>query len=326
MPFYTASDRRVLGVPRSESLTFHAMQTVMLVSNLHAGSVSARTREVIVKALKADFKLEVVDTQHRNHATELANDAVDRGFDAVLAFGGDGTINEAVQALIGTDVALGILPGGSTNVMARSLGIPVDAVEATSFVASRLHGRSPRKIKAGKVDERYFLFSVGMGLDAEVVRRVEADPEKKREHGEWWFLSNTFRAGLGDYRGLPATIRMSVDGGEGQHVMTVVCCNGRPFTYFKRYPVDVCPGTSLDGGLDVFGLRKLRATTAVRLVWSLFVSRSHTRWRNTYYHHDISTLEIEADRPFPMQVDGDYIGERQAGSVSLVPDAVGILV
>ncbi|HEY7875101.1 MAG TPA: acylglycerol kinase family protein, partial [Actinomycetota bacterium] len=105
------------------------MEKVLLISNARAGSVSARTKEVIVKALSADFKLEVADTAARNHATELARDAVDRDFDAVLVFGGDGTINEAAQPLIGSDVALGILPGGSTNVMARSLGVPRDPVE-----------------------------------------------------------------------------------------------------------------------------------------------------------------------------------------------------
>ncbi len=96
----------------------------MFISNAYAGSVSARTKEVIVKALQADFKLEVVDTQARAHATDLAGDAADRGFDAVVAFGGDGTINEAAQALVGTEVSFGLIPGGSTNVLARSLARP----------------------------------------------------------------------------------------------------------------------------------------------------------------------------------------------------------
>ena len=89
-----------------------------MVSNARAGSVSTRTKEVIVKALQADFKLEVADTEARDHASDLAADAVDRGFHAVLVFGGDGTINEVAQGLVASDVALGILPGGTTNVMA----------------------------------------------------------------------------------------------------------------------------------------------------------------------------------------------------------------
>src|SRR5687767_9659908 len=105
----------------------------MLISNARAGSVSTRTKEVIAKALSADFKLDVVDTQSRGHASDLAKEAVDLGFDAILAFGGDGTINEVAQDMVSTDIALGIIPGGSTNVMARSLGIPIDPVDATAF-------------------------------------------------------------------------------------------------------------------------------------------------------------------------------------------------
>ena len=121
------------------------MQRVLLIANARAGSVSDRTKEVIVKALSADFKLDVADTESRGHAIELARDAAHQGFDAVLAFGGDGTINEVAQDLVETDVAMGIIPGGSTNVMARSLGIPSDPVEATAFAASHLRSGTKRR-------------------------------------------------------------------------------------------------------------------------------------------------------------------------------------
>ena len=122
----------------------------MFIANPRAGSVSARTREVMLKALEADFKVEDAVTQAREHASELARDAVDRGFDAVIAFGGDGTINEVAQALVGTDVALGVLPGGSTNVMVRSLGIPMDPVDATAYLASRLRSGTDRSISRSR--------------------------------------------------------------------------------------------------------------------------------------------------------------------------------
>lgn len=298
----------------------------MLVSNLHAGSVSARTKEVIVKALQADFKLEVADTIRREHASDLARDAVDRDFQAVLAFGGDGTINEVVQGLAETDLALGILPGGTTNVMARSLGIPADPVEATAFVAARLRSGTRRRINLGRINERYFVFSAGMGLDGEVVRRVEAAPERKRRSPEWLFVSNAFRAGLGEYRGTDAFIKLRVDGDEPQQVMTAVFCNARPFTYFRRFPIDVCPQARLDAGIDAFGLKKLRTTTVPRLVWAVFVSRSHVKWRSSYYRHDVAGAEITATRPAPMQVDGDYLGEHDHARVALVHDALDILV
>jgi diacylglycerol kinase family enzyme len=302
------------------------MDKLLLVANPRAGSVSERTKEVIAKALAADFKLEAVTTASRDHATELARDAVDRGFDAVVAFGGDGTINEVAQGLVGTDVALGMIPGGSTNVTIRSLGIPRDPVEATALLASRLRSKTTRRINVGRIGERYFLFSAGMGLDAEVVKRVEADPEAKRKRGEWFFLSNALKAGAGEYRGAPASITMTVDGGEPEQVLLAICCNGRPFTYFKRFPVDVCPTASLDGALDVFGLKKIRLVTIPRIAWGLLVSRSHPRWRNATYHHDARSIQLSSDRDLPVQVDGDYIGEHREASLELIPDSLSLIV
>jgi diacylglycerol kinase family enzyme len=301
------------------------MNRVLLISNAYAGSVSTRAREVIAKALSADFKLEAEETSGRGHASELARDAVDRGFDAVVAFGGDGTVNEVAQPLVGTDVALGLLPGGSTNVMVRSLGIPRDPVDATAYVASRLRSDTRRRINVGRLNERYFLFSAGMGLDAEVVKRVEADPNGRLKSHDWLFVKHALAAASTQYRGADPWITLRV-GEEERNVLVAVCCNGRPFTYFKNLPVDVCPQAQLDLGLDIFGLTRIRATTIPRIVWALFVSRGHIGWKNAAYFHDITGAELVADRPLPVQVDGDYLGEQQQAKLELVPNALDLLV
>lgn len=303
-----------------------AMKSVMFISNAYAGSVSQRTKEVIVKALQADFKMEVADTQRRSHATELAADAADRGFDCVIAFGGDGTINETAQGLVGADVAFGFIPGGSTNVLARSLGVPRDPVEATAFVASHIRSGTTRTINVGRVNGRYFLFSAGFGLDAEVVKRVEADPELKRRRGEWFFLSNALKAGLTQYRGVDPWIELTVPGRPPERVVLAVCCNGRPFTFFKHLPVDVCPEARLDGGLDLFGLTRLGVGTIPRLAWALLVSRGHTRWRRGRYFHDLESFSVRCDVPLPLQVDGDHLGLVEGAELALVRDALHLLV
>lgn len=288
--------------------------------------MSARTKEVIVKALQADFKLEAADTLRRSHATELARDAVDRGFDAVVAFGGDGTINEAAQSLAGTDVSFGFIPGGSTNVIARSLGVPRDPVEATSFMASHIRSGTTRVINLGKLNNRYFLFCAGVGLDAEVVRRVEADPEAKRRRGEWFFLSNALKVALTQYRGADPTVLLDMPVSAPERVVLAVFANGRPFTYFKRLPVDACPEATLDGGIDVFALKRARAVTIPRLAWALLVSRSHVGWRSSIYYHDLAEATIRCDSPLPVQVDGDYIGASGALSLRLERHALRLLV
>lgn len=302
------------------------MKTVLLISNAVAGSVSRRTKQVIVKALKADFKLEVVDTTHRLHGTDIANDAVRRGFEAVIAFGGDGTINEVAQALVQTDVSFGFIPGGSTNVVARSLGVPRDPVEATAFVASHITSGTIRVVNVGRLNDRYFLFCAGVGFDAEVVKRVEADPEAKRRRGEWFFLTNALKVAMTAYRGIAPGITLEVPGSRPQRVVLAVCANGRPFTYFKRMPVDACPEATLDGGLDIFGVRRLRSGTIARIAWAVLVSRSHVRWRDGVYRHDLSEATLRCDRPLPVQVDGDYIGESDTIELGLARDALRLLV
>ena len=279
-----------------------------------------------MKALEADFKLEVVETAARNHAGNLAREAAGRGFDAVIVFGGDGTINETAQGLVGTDVSLAIIPGGSTNVIGRALGVPRDPVEATAFVASHLRSSTSSRINVGKLNDRFFLFNAGMGLDAETVRRVESDPEGKRRNHEKLFVRNALKAGLTKYRGIEPMISMSIEGAEPVNVVTAIACNGAPFTYYRGWPVDVCPGARLDKGLDIFGISRLRARMIPRLVYALFVSRSHTRWRTASYHHDIESVTLQAKWPMPVQLDGDYIGDLNRAELSLIRDGLSLLV
>lgn len=141
--------------------------------NAAASSVTARTRVVIAKALASDHDVRVADTSERGHATRLALEAADRGDDAVVVLGGDGTLNEAANGLAGSDTALASVPGGSTNVFARAIGLPNDAVEATGVLLDALARRSVQRVGLGAVNGRYFLFHLGVGFDAAVVAQVE---------------------------------------------------------------------------------------------------------------------------------------------------------
>lgn len=298
----------------------------MLIANPRAGSVSPRVREVIAKALAADFKLEAHVTRSRAHAMDLSAQAVSDGFEAVFVFGGDGTVNEAAQPLVGTGVALGILPGGTTNVLANSLGIPVDPVEATAFLASHLRSGTKRRIGVGSVGDRYFLFTCGIGLDAEVVKRVEQEVEQRGRKSHWTFLKYALAVGSTDYRTTDGWLTVRPEDEEPYKAMMSIVCNAWPFTYFKGRPVDACPGARLDSALDLLSLERLRAITIPRIAWSVLVSRSHVRWKRTHYHHDISKVMWTADQPRPVQVDGDYIGEWGSAELHHHPEALDLLV
>src|ERR671917_1378994 len=152
---------------------------MLVIVNPYATTVSDRLKNLVVYALQARYEVEAVDTEAAEHAIEIGREARNGGYDIVVAFGGDGTLNEVANGLMGTDVPVSVLPGGSTNVVARTLGIPNDVVDATEHLIGLADDFSPRKIDLGRINGRRFVFACGMGLDATVVKRVDAHPRMK---------------------------------------------------------------------------------------------------------------------------------------------------
>jgi diacylglycerol kinase family enzyme len=301
------------------------MKKVALIANPTAGGARGHALKEATPALVGDFTLQVAETGARNDATRLARAAVDDGFYAVLALGGDGTVNEVAQALVHSEVSLGIVPAGTTNVMARAIGMPADVREACALLSARIDSGARRRINVGSIGQRFFLFGAGMGLDAEVIRSVETRPDRKRRQRHLFFLQQAVATAL-RYRGAAPTISMAVDGGEETKVLLALCANAGPFTYFGSHAVDVFPEVQLDKGLDAFGLSRIGLGTIPRLAWSLFVSRSHVSWPVSTYHHDVRSVELRAVSPLPVEVDGDYIGEWDQATVSLIPHALDLLL
>ncbi|NBP74399.1 MAG: hypothetical protein EBU57_14885 [Alphaproteobacteria bacterium] len=148
---------------------------ILLVVNSFASSVTARNMVIVHRELSRDHDVQLVETNRRGHATRYAQDAAHRGLDLVISFGGDGTLNEVATGVAGSDTSLGVLPGGSTNVFARTIGLPNDPVAAVELLVAALRdpSRSIRPIGLGRVDGRFFCFHTGVGYDAAVVRTVE---------------------------------------------------------------------------------------------------------------------------------------------------------
>src|SRR5881398_236113 len=149
---------------------------MLIIVNPYATTVSDRLKNLVVYALQARYDVEAVDTEAAEHAIEIGREARTGGYDIVVAFGGDGTLNEVANGLAGTDVPVSVLPGGSTNVVCRMLGIPNDVVDATEHLIGIADDFRPRKIDLGRCNGRHFVFACGVGLDATVVRRVDAHP------------------------------------------------------------------------------------------------------------------------------------------------------
>lgn len=298
---------------------------VLLVVNPVARTVSRPTLAVIEKALSADFKLEVLETVERGHATEVAGDAVQGGVDLVVVFSGDGTINEVVNGLAGTEVALGVLPGGATNILARALGTPLDPVEATGLLIERaLEGRA-RRLHLGVADGRYFAVNCGAGVDAAAMKRLDARFPKSKTAFERAAFRSVARELLARYAGRAPDLLVSVDGEEALPSLSAMIGRTDPYTYYKDRGVRVTPQASLESGLDVLSVRRLPRRRVLRIAVQMFGSARHVKGRDIDYRHNAARVAVSSERPFPVQVDGDVMGERTDLAVELARDALWIV-
>jgi diacylglycerol kinase family enzyme len=290
--------------------------------------VTARSRVVIQKALSADHDLDVAETSRRGHAARLARGAANAGTEVVVALGGDGTLNEAANGLVGTDTALATLPGGSTNVFARTIGLPNDPIEATGVLLDSLAARHIRKIGLGSASGRYFLFHIGLGFDAAVVEQVERRGSLKRWAGHPLFLYAAVDTWLRHYdRSRP---RFSVSFPNGDVIEDGyfgICLNTDPYTFLGNRPLHLAPAATLDAGLSMVTLRTLRLPSVARAGGTaLLRGAGLTTNRHLDVRHDVPEIVIRAATPLPHQVDGDYIGTVDELRSRHVPDALGLVV
>jgi diacylglycerol kinase family enzyme len=301
---------------------------ILLVVNATASSVTARARVVIRKALAADHDVEVAETSRRGHARRLAQGAAATGTDVVAVLGGDGTLNEAANGLVGTGAALAVLPGGSTNVFARSIGLPNDPVEATGVLLEALAAGSVRPVGLGVVNGRYFLFHTGIGFDAEVVHQVERRSGLKRWAGHPLFIGAAVTTWFRHYdRTRPRMAVRFPDGDVVDDGYFTVVLNSSPYTYLGERPLDVAPEATLDRGLVCLTVRRLDLATLLTLAASaLSTGRRARRGQWTDYRTDLPGLHVTGFGPVPYQVDGDYLGPVDALDLRHEPGALRLVL
>ncbi|HEX2088592.1 MAG TPA: diacylglycerol kinase family protein, partial [Actinomycetota bacterium] len=242
-------------------------------------------------------------------------------------FGGDGTVNEVVNGLATSQVALAILPGGMANVFARSLGIPHDPVEATGFLLEKSDD-PPRRLPLGRLDDRYFTSMAGVALDAAVVREVEGRPKKKKAVGDWFFVWTAVRVLMTRPRW--GTPKLRVQWGERQEnlrdrMALAVFQNTTAYTFLRGRAMKVCPEATVEGGVDCLALDTDRSSTVIRVALQTFGRARHTKNRHVLYLRDQRKIGVSSEAPLPVHVDGEYVGERQQVLVESVPDALSVI-
>jgi diacylglycerol kinase family enzyme len=299
---------------------------ILLVVNSFASSVTARNTVIVHRRLARNHDVEVVETNRRGHATRFAHDAARRGIDVVIGFGGDGTLNEVATGIAGTTTALGVLPGGSTNVFARTLGMPNDPIAAADQLAAGIDAADLRPIGLGRVNGRFFCFHTGIGYDAAVVEAVERHASLKRWLGHPLFISAAISTWARKYdRGDP---HFRLDAGHGRVIEDgyfSIVLNTNPYTYLGNRPLDLSPAATLDNPLVVVTFRTLRIAPILRGLGAALrgggvrTSEHVVEWRN------VEHLVVEHPQPFPYQLDGDYLGDVTRLEFDFVPGAVRLV-
>ncbi|MBS1694377.1 MAG: diacylglycerol kinase family lipid kinase [Actinobacteria bacterium] len=310
------------------------MRAVLIV-NPNATSTTPAGRDLLAHALESRVELTVEHTDHRGHAIEIGHAAAHAGVDVVIVHGGDGTVNEVVNGILdecgptAPAPAVGVVPGGSANVFARALGISPDPIEATNQLVDLLgaYRNNPRWRRIGLMDcgERWGVFTAGMGADGEVVAAVEAQRAKGRKVTAARYIRVTVRELLASVRKEPALTVHLPDREPVSGVHFAFVSNSSPWTYANTRPIWTNPGTTFETGLGVFATTSMNAWANLRLARQMFAKNPTLVAGHLIRDDDVQWVRVTSTTPVACQIDGDYLGRREAMSFTSVPDALGVV-
>jgi diacylglycerol kinase family enzyme len=296
------------------------MRRAVLVVNPFASQVTDDRVEAVRAELERGASVETLVTERPGHAVELVEAVTEA--DAIFVFSGDGGFNEALNGADGR-VPLGFVPGGGTSVLPRVLGLPRDPVAAARRLGEALAAGRTRRISVGRVNGRRFGFSCGVGLDAEIVRRVDALGRSRegRRPGDLAF-ARIVAGTLLERRGrLDPVLEVR---GLGRAAFAILA-NADPYTYAGALPLHATPLARLEDGLDVVAPVRLRPAAIARIVGHLIRGRGLEHARGVLYAHDLDRVEIVCDRPLPLQVDGEDLGDITSALFEAERNAVLVL-
>ena len=294
--------------------------------NSFASSVTAKNTVAVHERLSQHHDVQVVETNRRGHATRFAEDAARRGIDVVVAYGGDGTLNEVATGVATTDTALAVLPGGSTNVFARTLGMPNDALEAVDLIVDALDRNDISPIGLGRANGRYFTFHTGLGYDAAVVKWVEQRAALKRYAGHPLFVLASLKTFFMDFdRKSPHFNLEFADGSVVKNGYFSVVMNTNPYTYLGNRPLDLVPDTSLSTGLSVVTFTSMKPLHIISTLLSALKGGGVKQKPWLDIHTNVTKVTATNARAFAYQLDGDYLGEIQNVEFEHVPNALRLV-
>ena len=274
--------------------------------------------------MEAEWPRSATDTRALSAAAQA------EGFDFVVAMGGDGMVHHVANGIGGTGIPLGIVPVGTTNVLARLFGIPSRPTKAADFICTR---PSPRPAPAamltmghedGRVETRLATFSCGAGFDAAVVQRAEQEPYRKYRLAALHYAGSAAALAWSDFAGRQAGMVLRSGDRSVSAVAVFVRLYDR-YTYFGRVPVRF--GARVPNTLGVLVARSMSRRRIPAILGRAVTGRDIGKVDGFEAWSGVSTLEVTAPSPgFPAQADGELLGSLRSLSVSIVPNHLRVLM
>ena len=293
---------------------------VVLVVNPYASAVTEARVRAVERELARVATVGTLLTERPGHGTELAAAAE---ADALVVLSGDGGFNEVLNGAP-AGMPLGFLPGGGANVLSRTLGLPRDPAAAARRVGEALEAGRTRTISVGRVNGRRFGFAAGLGLDAELVRRVDARGRRDdgKRAGNTAFITSAVRLVAEQHLRFEPALEIQ---GHGRAAFALVA-NTNPYTYAGSIPIHVAPEARFELGLDLVAPERVRGVPLPRLLRLVLTGRGHARARGLLYAHDLDRIEVACDRPLPLQADGEDLGDVESAVFEAERGAIAVLV
>jgi len=301
------------------------MRRLVLIANPSASGFTGAGFRRVVSTLAETFEVRTEWPDDAAGSRRCAAQAAADGVDVVVAMGGDGVVHHVANGLVGTPTALGIIPAGTTNVLARIHHMPKDAVKA----AEALRTAGVEIVPAARVtfldvdrEDDHAFFSFGVGLDADVVEVAERRPHSKLYFGPIHYLQTVAGRVLGSYRTKLPNLRVECAGERVDGVTVVVQVHDR-YSYFGPLPLRLAPGG--DSDLTVAAIGRLDLATTADVIGRLVTRRAIGNGTRVHVWTDVAHLSVSAEPATSMQADGEMLGKHSAIEVTLVNDAVAIL-
>lgn len=316
----------------------------LLISNPNSTSITERLTRSVVAELRAvpGMKVRAQFTGHSGHATAMVTGMTRDDFDVIVCMGGDGTVHEVVNGLLGSSddgrpgrtaeelPAIAVIPSGSANVLAGAMGLPREARLAARVIGELLTEGRERRLTVGRAGERWFVVNTGMGIDADVVSTIEdVRAEGKSAHALRYLPA--VMAAWNRVRQNPPRLTAEVNGEVvGENLPLVIVSNSNPWTFLGDLAVVTNPGTRLDTGLGFFGMTSLQGVRG--LVGALrLTGTGDSMWRalkvaeREIRFDDVDHVRLRSERPLNLQIDGEYVDERDHLDITCARGAISFI-